>query len=309
MPTLTACRGWTNPNSNYYVPIISSLSTYNSPVGVTALVVIFGNNFKSFSTIKFGIYTPITYFVSSEQISFYISSTFTAGIYPIQVFNDVSGSNVVNYTIDGALVGYWTSDNNAITNTNIDGGIVISGNSITNGDSTINGNSIVISDLNVQGIITGLSTLDITGPITGQSTLNISGAITGQSTLNITGPITGLNTLTISGAITGLSTLIITGAATAASFTSTSDYRIKDVIEPLNSSYSVSNLKPIKYLNKITGCKEIGFLAHEVQEVFPCLVTGEKDGEHNQTINYIGLIGVLVQEIQQLKADILLLKR
>ena len=246
MSTLTACRGWSNPNSDYYLPIISSLSAYSSPVGITALIVIFGQNFKQFSAIKFGIYTPITYFVSSEQISFYVSDTYLPGIYPVQVFNDSSSSNVINYTIDAALVGYWTGDN---------------------------------------GAITGHDTLDITGAITGQSTLDITGAITGQSTLDIT------------------------GAATAASFTQTSDYRIKDVIEPLNSSYSVSNLKPIKYLNNITKREDIGFLAHEVQDVFPCLVTGEKDGDKNQTINYIGLIGVLVQEIQQLKADILLLKR
>ena len=95
-----------------------------------------------------------------------------------------------------------------------------------------------------------------------------------------------------------------------ANFNNVSDYRIKDIIEPLNSDlYSVDNLKPIKYFNKKSKKEEIGFLAHEVQESFPCLVTGKKDGEGLQTLNYIGLIGILTKEIQCLKADVAELKR
>jgi hypothetical protein len=30
-------------------------------------------------------------------------------------------------------------------------------------------------------------------------------------------------------------------------------------------------------------------------------VEGEKDGEHMQSVNYVGLIGVLIKEIQDLK--------
>jgi hypothetical protein len=40
-----------------------------------------------------------------------------------------------------------------------------------------------------------------------------------------------------------------------------------------------------------------------VQEVFPQFVEGEKDGEDYQSVNYTGLIAVLVKEIQQLKQD------
>ena len=63
-------------------------------------------------------------------------------------------------------------------------------------------------------------------------------------------------------------------------------------------------MNPIKYLNKNTDKIEIGFIAHELQEVFPYLVTGEKDGNQMQTVNYIGIIGILVKEIQQLKAEV-----
>ena len=47
----------------------------------------------------------------------------------------------------------------------------------------------------------------------------------------------------------------------------------------------------------------MGFIAHELQEHYPFLVTGVKDGPDTQSVNYIGLIGLLTKEIQQLKAD------
>ena len=40
-----------------------------------------------------------------------------------------------------------------------------------------------------------------------------------------------------------------------------------------------------------------------MQEYFPFLVLGEKDGLETQSINYTGLIGLLTKEIQELKKD------
>ena len=54
----------------------------------------------------------------------------------------------------------------------------------------------------------------------------------------------------------------------------------------------------------ITNDSSLGFIAHEVQEIFPMLVTGEKDGENHQTVNGTGLIPVLVLEIQRLKLQV-----
>ena len=45
---------------------------------------------------------------------------------------------------------------------------------------------------------------------------------------------------------------------------------------------------------------EFGLIAHELQEVYPELVKGEKDGVEYQRVNYNGLIGVLVKEVQEL---------
>jgi hypothetical protein len=99
-----------------------------------------------------------------------------------------------------------------------------------------------------------------------------------------------------------------TGSVTASSFNTTSDYRIKDNIQILNEYHNVDNLRPITYYNKKTGKQDIGLLAHEVQEYLPCLVIGEKDAKELQNINYLGLIPILIKEIQELKKEIKILK-
>jgi hypothetical protein len=222
-------RGWTLPAA--VTPTIHSLSNYYSPAGAKVLLVIHGSNFQPHSSVKFATFKPTTYFISSQQLEFYVPNTVTAGIYPIEVYNGKLGSGPVQYTLDNSS-GYWLLDNGVgtISNTNFSGLNV-------SGDSAIKGN------------------------------LFVSESICGT-----------LETF--------------------------SDYRLQDVIEPLNSSYNVDNLKPIKYLNKKTSNVEIGFSAHELQEHLPCLVTGVKNGVETQSINYIGLIGVLVQEIKDIKKEL-----
>ena len=97
--------------------------------------------------------------------------------------------------------------------------------------------------------------------------------------------------------------LQVGGAVTAVSFNATSDYRIKQNVHFIieDASFNVDVLKPVSYLNTQLGKPDIGFIAHEVQEHYPYLVNGVKDGEAMQTLNYTGIIGILVKEIQELK--------
>jgi hypothetical protein len=97
----------------------------------------------------------------------------------------------------------------------------------------------------------------------------------------------------------------ITGQVIAGSFNSTSDYRLKTNIKLLDN-YTVDNLRPVEY--DINGKHDMGFIAHELQEYYPFLVDGEKDGEKLQSINYNSLIALLVKEIQYLKNEIKELK-
>ena len=91
------------------------------------------------------------------------------------------------------------------------------------------------------------------------------------------------------------------GAATATTVTQSSDYRIKENVTELNETDTVDALVPIQYNNTISGNHEFGLLAHELQEIYPDLVNGEKDGDEYQQVQYNGLIGVLVKEVQDIK--------
>ena len=96
------------------------------------------------------------------------------------------------------------------------------------------------------------------------------------------------------------------GSVQALSFNATSDYRIKENVIPLReTTLTVDHLNPIVYTNKRTLKKDIGVLAHELQEHFPFLVQGEKDDpDEMQSVNYIGIIGLLIKEVQGLKASV-----
>jgi hypothetical protein len=90
----------------------------------------------------------------------------------------------------------------------------------------------------------------------------------------------------------------------ATSFRVTSDYRIKDNVVSIPSGFSLDRLKPVYYQNNVLKQPEMGFLAHDVQEEYPFLVSGEKDGVKLQSLNYTGLIPLMVQEIKDLKMTI-----
>jgi photosystem II stability/assembly factor-like uncharacterized protein len=95
--------------------------------------------------------------------------------------------------------------------------------------------------------------------------------------------------------------LTVSGITYSTLTQNSSDYRIKEKVVDLSDQYTVDPLRPVFYHHTTLEKDQIGFLAHELQEHFPFLVEGEKDGEKLQSINYMGLIGVLVREIQDLK--------
>jgi len=96
--------------------------------------------------------------------------------------------------------------------------------------------------------------------------------------------------------------LDVNGDVNATSYNASSDYRIKENVVPISdTSYNIDNIRPVTYTNTKMEKQDFGVIAHELQEQIPFLVTGEKDGEHHQSVNYNGLIGLLLNEVQQLK--------
>ena len=102
---------------------------------------------------------------------------------------------------------------------------------------------------------------------------------------------------------------IVDGGIDAIAFNATSDYRIKNNVRDLDARHSVDNLKPKFYKNTLLNKMDIGLIAHELQEHYPFLVNGEQDGDKLQKINYIGLVGILIKEIQELKKRVSLLEK
>jgi len=84
----------------------------------------------------------------------------------------------------------------------------------------------------------------------------------------------------------------------------TSDYRIKNDVTPLDATITIDHLRPVKYLQTLIHKQQYGLIAHELQSYFPDLVKGEKDGEQLQSVNYTGLIAILVNEIKRLKREL-----
>lgn len=132
----------------------------------------------------------------------------------------------------------------------------------------------------------------------------------------------------------------ITTSGSSTSYNTSSDYRLKENVKPVENALSVlTQLKPCTF-NFIADADEevMGFIAHEVQEVIPQAVIGEKDEvrieqvevspaeldeEGNviteaiieekevpvyQGIDHSKLVPLLVASIQELKAEIEALK-
>lgn len=70
----------------------------------------------------------------------------------------------------------------------------------------------------------------------------------------------------------------ISTSGSSTSYNTSSDYRLKENVEPMTGALEkVSLLKPVKYKWKTDGTDGEGFLAHELQAVLPIAVYGEKD--------------------------------
>ena len=80
---------------------------------------------------------------------------------------------------------------------------------------------------------------------------------------------------------------------------------IQSIDQPLEK---VLKLRGVEFDWKESGAHDIGMIAEEVGEVFPDLLTYEKDGKTIQGFRYDGLIGVLVEAIKEQQKQITELK-
>jgi hypothetical protein len=115
----------------------------------------------------------------------------------------------------------------------------------------------------------------------------------------------------------GTNTGTVSTNGSTTTYGTSSDYRLKENIVPMTGALAtVAQLKPCTYKWKVDGSNGQGFIAHELQEVVPDCVTGEKDAvetylddESNeqtrikpQGIDTSFLVATLTAAIQELKA-------
>ena len=118
---------------------------------------------------------------------------------------------------------------------------------------------------------------------------------------NASGIFSGSSSFTYDGA----SLVSISGTCQATNFNTTSDINVKEnVVTFENALDVVSELRGVRFDWKETHSPSVGVIAQELEEVLPELVTGTNP----KTVNYNGIIGVLIEAIKELKDEVQTLK-
>ncbi len=180
--------------------------------------------------------------------------------------------------------------NSAINSNGAGGGFTINENDITfTADISYNAAIKLNSDVSLNGNtqISAATSLKVRNKIQFSDATSIS-----STNRRVDGSFndSSFNNMTVAGAFTSPSAVVVT-----------SDYRIKTNVQTLDETHILDNLRPVSYYQTQTECNDIGFLAHELQEHYPELVDGEKDGDKMQSVDYNGILVLLINEIQRLK--------
>ena len=104
--------------------------------------------------------------------------------------------------------------------------------------------------------------------------------------------------------------LQVNGQVSASAFVTASDSRYKMQVMPLrNALEDLLNLRGVTYAydqkqwteKNFPGGRQIGFIAQDIESIFPELVTTDRDGY--KSVNYAGVVPVLVEAVKTLKAQ------
>jgi len=118
---------------------------------------------------------------------------------------------------------------------------------------------------------------------------------TGSVGINITTPLYPLHVV---------GNTYVQGTVYGTEFAATSDRNAKANIKKLNNAEAfkkVSKLNPVSFIWKHNQTKDMGFIAQEVESIFPEFV--QKNAEGNYSLKYNSLTGPIVASIQHLKDE------
>jgi hypothetical protein len=148
---------------------------------------------------------------------------------------------------------------------------------------------------------------------------NLTLAVSGTGISLSSNPVFGANqdanktiTFTLSSSTSATNNTIVVrdnvGAINVTDVNSSSDINLKDNVENLtNCVEKIENVNGVSFNWKSNNQKSIGVIAQDIESIFPELVTTNES--NMKSVNYNGLIGVLVECIKELKNEINELKK
>ena len=101
----------------------------------------------------------------------------------------------------------------------------------------------------------------------------------------------------------------ITTSGSITIYNTSSDYRLKEDLQDFAGLDMVSKIPVYDFKWKTDESRSYGVMAHELQEVLPDAVSGDKDAEEMQGVDYSKIVPLLVKSIQELKAEVDKLKQ
>jgi len=101
----------------------------------------------------------------------------------------------------------------------------------------------------------------------------------------------------------------ISTAGSATSYNTSSDYRLKEDLKDFAGLDMVSKIPVYDFKWKTDESRSYGVMAHELEEVLPQAVNGEKDAEEMQSVDYSKIVPLLVKSIQELTAKVEMLEK
>jgi hypothetical protein len=116
---------------------------------------------------------------------------------------------------------------------------------------------------------------------------------------------TGIGTTNPTSKLTVQGDVLVSGVITSTDYNSASDINLKENIQPIeNPIDKVLNITGVSFDWKEDGRSSMGVIAQEVERVLPELVSGSD----SKTVNYNGLIGLLIEVVKEQQREINTLK-
>jgi len=233
---------------------------------------------------------------STNESRFLLFTSATSGIIGTEnvsstklVYNPSSGNVGIGSTLPSSKL-------------DIIGDIKVSGISTLGVTSTTN---LTAQQLNVSGIST-LQTTTLIGGGTSTGTAGQVLQVAGISSGAYIGGNLGVGSTLPTSKLTVIGNVSISGVTTSTDFNSSSDIALKkDIIKIESPLATIEQLRGVKFTWKSNDKKSIGVIAQEIEEVLPELVSQSDI----KSVNYNGLIGVLIEAVKELSVEVESLKQ